>query len=200
MRSTLFSTRTNPTTSGYIKRASDGNRITAPDFHVRWFSSEPRIGRRRPPRKQRARLFLDSFGHVSGGVLDQWSLSFARSRGRAFGRPLAARWLRTLGSHAVYGLDSKHRGLHFPLRPLAHLVHGVDLPSHLLRLLLEPLVLERLGASDTLLGVDCEHLPDEVLGCRRDGIPVGSEELVLPALDLLVELSIVLGVEGREAA
>ena len=39
---------------------------------------------------------------------------------------------------------------------------------------------------------------DEILGCVRDGIPVGLQKAIVASLDFLEELRIVLGIKRRE--
>mmetsp|Transcript_18569 Transcript_18569/g.49897 ORF Transcript_18569/g.49897 Transcript_18569/m.49897 type:complete len:344 (+) Transcript_18569:174-1205(+) len=64
----------------------------------------------------------------------------------------------------------------------------------------EPLVLQRLLGRHAHVGVHDEELGDEILGVRRDVVPVGREELVLRGPDLAEHLRVVLAVEGREPA
>merc|ERR1719422_1876425 len=65
--------------------------------------------------------------------------------------------------------------------------------------LVDPGMLERLLCPDPLGGVHCQHLVDEVLGLRRDRVPLGRGEVVRSSSDLSVELLLILVPERRVA-
>ena len=84
----------------------------------------------------------------------------------------------------------------FDSRSVLRELRGINVLLRVVRLRLQPIVLEELGSRDSLIRVNYQHLDKQLFGFSADMI----RRRELPSADLLVEFLIRLSFEGKMPA